>query len=293
MTAGTMALRQQIESARDLQSVVQTMKALSASSIGQYEASVRALDDYLRTVSLGLSASLRSSGEWLPPIAGKDVDERPLVAVVFGSDQGLVGQFNERIASLARDHVAAHRAGPVSLWAVGERVGGRLEDLGLAVTGRFDVPGNVQTVGPLVGRILLANQSALLADERTELRLFHNRPATAEVFDPHEQRLLPLDREWLDSLMGQAWPTRQIPEVLGEPTETLRSLLREYLFVSLFRACAESLASENAARLAAMQRADHNIEELLERLETRFHRQRQSGIDAELFDLISSFEALG
>ena len=53
---------------------------------------------------------------------------------------------------------------------------------------------------------------------------------------------------------------------MGGGTATLRALIREYLFVSLFRACAESLASENASRLAAMQRADKNIDELLENL---------------------------
>jgi F-type H+-transporting ATPase subunit gamma len=79
---------------------------------------------------------------------------------------------------------------------------------------------------------------------------------------------------------------------MGNTTTTLRALIREYLFVSLFRACAESLASENASRLAAMQRADKNINELLENLNGSFHRLRQSGIDEELFDVISGFEAL-
>jgi F-type H+-transporting ATPase subunit gamma len=64
-------------------------------------------------------------------------------------------------------------------------------------------------------------------------------------------------------------------------------------FASLFRACAQSLASENASRLAAMQRAETNIDDLLEELNLSFHRLRQSGIDEELFDAISGFEALG
>ena len=63
-------------------------------------------------------------------------------------------------------------------------------------------------------------------------------------------------------------------------------------FISVFRACAESLAVENASRLAAMERADKNIDELLEHLHGTFHRLRQSGIDEELFDVISGFEAL-
>jgi F-type H+-transporting ATPase subunit gamma len=73
---------------------------------------------------------------------------------------------------------------------------------------------------------------------------------------------------------------------------TLRTLIREYLFVSLFRACAESLASENASRLSAMQRAEKNIDELLESLNRKFHQLRQSSIDEELFDVVSGFEAL-
>lgn len=73
---------------------------------------------------------------------------------------------------------------------------------------------------------------------------------------------------------------------------TLRALIREYVFVSLFRACAESLASENASRQAAMERADRNIDELLETLHGSFHRLRQSGIDEERFDVISGFEAM-
>ncbi len=79
---------------------------------------------------------------------------------------------------------------------------------------------------------------------------------------------------------------------MNNKEQTLRALIREYLFVTLFRACAESLASENASRLVAMQRADKNIQELQEDLKRTFHRLRQSDIDEELFDVISGFEAL-
>jgi F-type H+-transporting ATPase subunit gamma len=88
------------------------------------------------------------------------------------------------------------------------------------------------------------------------------------------------------------WPTVNLPEVMCGGTATLRALIREYLFISLFRACAESLVSESASRLAAMERADRNIGELLENLHGAFHRLRQSDIDEELFDVISGFEAL-
>jgi F-type H+-transporting ATPase subunit gamma len=88
------------------------------------------------------------------------------------------------------------------------------------------------------------------------------------------------------------WPTGNLPEVVGEGIATVRALIREYLFISLFRACAESLASENASRLAAMQRAEKNIDELLDNLHSTFHRVRQGTIDEELFDVVTGFEAL-
>ena len=70
------------------------------------------------------------------------------------------------------------------------------------------------------------------------------------------------------------------------------SLISEYLFTSLFKACAESLASENASRLVAMQRAEKNIGDLLDDMNKKYHRLRQSSIDEELFDVVSGFEAL-
>ncbi|MGA9534819.1 MAG: F0F1 ATP synthase subunit gamma [Desulfobacterales bacterium] len=125
-----------------------------------------------------------------------------------------------------------------------------------------------------------------------ELYLFYNRPTSGPVYAPVSQRLLPLDESWRRRLAELPWPTGNLCEVMGGGTAALRALIREYLFVSLFRACAESLASENASRLAAMQRADKNIDELLEELNRTFHRLRQSSIDEELFDVISGFEAL-
>lgn len=70
---------------------------------------------------------------------------------------------------------------------------------------------------------------------------------------------------------------------MGGATATLRALIRDYSFVSLFRACTESLASENASRLAATQRADKSNDDLLVRLNGTFHHLRQSGIDEKLF----------
>lgn len=292
MSNTTASLRQKIGRAGDLQSVVRTMKAVAASSIGQYENSVRALADYYRTVELGLGAYLREHG----PVPVKTSPNNQIVsaeirAVVFGSDQGLVGQFNDVVADYAVKTLAALPSKP-EVWAVGERVHARLADAGLAPVGLFTVPNSVKAITPLVGQILVQSESHHSHGESTELHLFYNRPTSGAVYTPVGQRLLPLDKSWQSGLTEIPWPTGNLPEVMGGGTVILRALVREYVFVSLFRACAESLASENASRLAAMQRADKNIEELLETLNRTFHRLRQSGIDEELFDVVSGFEAL-
>ena len=292
MSETTASLRRKIGGAGDLQSVVRTMKAVAASSIGQYEKSVRALADYYRIVELGLGACFRKSGP-APLIAERkrQTVAGAIGAVVFGSDQGLVGQFNDVVADYAVKTLAALPA-KTAVWAVGERIQARLSDAGLPLMGLFTVPNSVKAITPLVGQILMESETRRSQGKIAELHLFYNRPTSGAVYAPVSQRLLPLDENWRRKLAELPWPTGNLPEVMGGGTTTLRALIREYLFVSLFQACAESLASENASRLAAMQRADKNIDELLEDLNGTFHRLRQSGIDEELFDVISGFEAL-
>lgn len=292
MSDTTASLRRKIRSAGDLQAVVRTMKAMAASSIGQYEQSVRALGDYYRAVELGLGACFRQS---LPPSAVL-ARERPTEtgatgAIVFGSDQGLVGQFNDVVADFAIKTLAALSGNP-QVWAVGERVHARLADAGLTLAGLFPVPSSVHAVTPLVGQIQIESETLRDAGGSARLYVFHNRPQSGAIFEPVGQRLMPLDEQWQQGLAKVHWPTPVLPEVMGAETGTLRAFIREYLFISLFRACAESLASENASRLAAMERADKNIDELLENLNGAFYGLRQSGIDEELFDVISGFEAL-
>lgn len=294
------SLQRKIHSASDLQAVVRTMKALAASSIGQYEQSVRALGDYYRTVELGLNVCFRDHAfEFINVKQHPKSAEQTIGAIVFGSDQGLVGQFNEVIADYALKTLATF-AGKPQIWAVGERVHAHLEDAEFPLIGLFSVPNSVKAITPLIGKILLEcethhDPSASLTTSQaqvTELYLFYNRRKSGSIYEPVMLRLLPLDNNWQHQLAAPPWPAKNLPEVIGTGSLTLRALISEYLFVSLFRACAESLASENASRLAAMERADKNINELLESFHGSFHQLRQSGIDEELFDVISGYEAL-
>jgi F-type H+-transporting ATPase subunit gamma len=285
------SLRHKIASAGDLESVVRTMKAMAASSIGQYENAVRSLDEYYRTVQLGLAACSRQGNSAVAPTRMSQKETGTIGAIVFGSDQGLVGQFNSAMVDFAVQTMG-DLPGKKVVWAVGERIQLRLAETELLMGESFALPNSISAITPLIGQILIEMEAQRENGRIAQVYLFHNRPKSGAVYTPVSQRLLPLDDLWRRDLAAIRWPTNNLPEVMDGGKQTLLALVREYLFVSLFRACAESLASENASRLAAMQRAEKNIDELLEDLNRTFHRLRQSGIDEELFDVVSGFEAL-
>jgi F-type H+-transporting ATPase subunit gamma len=284
------SLRRKIASAGDLQSVVRTMKALAASNIGQYEKSVRALGDYNRTVELGLGVCFRKGHSVVK--RGAAAETGGIGAIIFGSDQGLVGQFNDTVVDFALTTLSSLER-KAQVWAVGDRVHARLLDSGLSLMGSFDLPSSVKAIAGLISQIQLQSEALVAKGKYSRVYVFHNQPRAGALYEPVGQRLLPLDAAWQAGLIKIPWPSKTQPEILGDDAKALRALIREYLFISLFRACAESLASENRCRLAAMERAEKNIKDLLENLHTNSHRLRQGRIDEELFDVIAGFEALG
>jgi F-type H+-transporting ATPase subunit gamma len=291
MSGTAASLGRKIASAGELGSVVRTMKMMAESSIGQYENAVRSLDDYYRTVQLGLAACFRWRESAVSTTLSVSKEPATIGAIVFGSDQGLVGQFNDVMVEFVVNTLGS-LPGKKTVWAVGERIQARLADTDLLPGKNFILPNSIGAITPLVGQILIEIEAQRELGEIAQVYLFHHCPKSGAIYTPVSQRLLPLDSVWRRDLAAIPWPTKNLTEVMNAGEQTLLALIREYLFVSLFRACAESLASENASRQAAMQRAEKNIGELLENLNRAFHRLRQSSIDEELFDVVSGFEAL-
>jgi F-type H+-transporting ATPase subunit gamma len=162
----------------------------------------------------------------------------------------------------------------------------------MPTAGILPVPSSVNAITGLVGQILIEVAAAREQGDVAEVYLFHNCPKSGSVYEPIDKRLLPLDLAWQKQRATASWPTKLPPEVIQGAESPLRAFIREHLFVLLFQACAESLASENASRLAAMQRAEKNIDGIMDDMNLKLHRIRQESIDEELFDVISGFDAL-
>jgi F-type H+-transporting ATPase subunit gamma len=285
-------LKKKIESTQDLLSVVKTMKALAAVNIRQYERAVESLKDYNRTVELGLQAALRDSPHFMVGARSASMDR--LGAVIFGSDQGMAGVLNEQVLSHALSTMESLgvKAEARTIMVVGERLSALLEDAGQAADEFSFVPSSVSGITPKVQDTLIKIESWNQEKELDHIYLFYSMQTSGASYQPHTVHLLPMDKEWLLGLKRKPWPSRSIPFFTMEWDPLFSSLIREYLFVSLFRAFAESLASENASRLASMQGAEKNIEEMLAELNSNFHQRRQMSITEELLDIVVGFEAL-
>jgi F-type H+-transporting ATPase subunit gamma len=271
------------------------MKAVAASSIGQYERAVESLHDYCRAIELGLSACLRQIASAPGVAAEKPV--RASGAILFGSDQGLVGRFNEVLTEFAMAKLRSLPGTLERIWTVGERMQSLAAGAGpagaaLPAPRLLSVPSSVEAITALVGQLLIEIEAAREQYGVVEIYVFHNRPKSAATYDPICRRLLPLDGAWRRNLAALPWPSKNSPQVIDAVAPALEAFIREYLFVLLFQACAESLASENTSRLAAMQRAEKNIREIIDQLNGKYHRLRQETIDEELFEVVAGYESL-
>ncbi len=285
-------LSRKITDANDLHSVVRTLKTLSASRLIQHERAESVLEDFNHFVRLALktyldSLSLSPSAREIPQSSATN---HPLV-LAFGSGQGLVGKFDEMMLSFLKEYLSDLPPDP-QIWTVGERLAEALDAHQIQPARIFPVPSSIKGLDPLVEEILAGLQHEQLKGQATEFHLLYNNHTTGAQYTPEAEKLLPLDSAWIEEIHKEAWPTNLPPEVIDTSPDALKAVLDLHLYIAIFRICVESFASENASRLATMQRAERNISDLLQSLGYRLNSVRQKSIDAELFDVISGYEAL-
>lgn len=284
-------LKSKIKNAGELQTVVKIMKAISASNIREYGLAVESLMEYNRTIEMGFSILMLNKPEALLTIKSAREKKR-LGAVIFGSDQGLAGRFNEQIAAYAISRMNETEHQKRVALAVGERVVALLQNAGQPVEAHFSFFENHMGVTEVMTDVFVKIEEWRTKKGIDQIVLFYNRPTSEASFAPQMINLFPLDINWLKGLGEKKWPSRSLPTFSMDPDQLFSALVRQYLFFSLYRAFIESLASENGSRLMAMQMAEKNIEDHLSELTVQFNRQRQEAISSELLDVVTGFEAL-
>ncbi|MEH1932284.1 MAG: F0F1 ATP synthase subunit gamma [Nostoc sp.] len=303
-------LQRQIHTAEDLQAVVKMMKVLAALNIHQYEQAVTSLAEYNLTIEMGLHVVLKAAhnhdthtlqvnGDSYPrSLSTSDVGRCGVI--IFGSDQGMCGQFNEQISRYAIAELEKLNISPeqLAIFAVGSRIISHLETAGYAIEQTFTMPGSLTEITSMVQEILLHIATWRDRQQIVRIFLFYNHLNSNTFSEPYKLQLLPLDRAWLEHIESLAWRSvsaveprsRTLPTFTMPSDVLVASLLRQYFFISLYRAFGESLAGENASRLASMQVAEKNIEDRLTEFTGQFQQKRQTAITDELLEIISAFE---
>jgi len=283
------SLSEALETTGDIRSIVRTMKALSSVSIRQYEQAEAAMADYAHTVELGLTALLRQRGPAGLRASGGGSGAGREALIVIGSDRGLCGGYNDKITRFAQSRMTS---GPEVLGVVGARVAARFEADGRHVDAVHTLPGSVDGLTRLVQVMIVEIDGWTRAEGVGRVWLVHNRREGRNSAKPQAHRLLPLPDDYLHKLARADWPGRSLPLSRQDPDQLMSWLVRQRLFVLIYRALAEALASEHASRLAAMQAAERNIEERRDDLLQLYRQRRQEAITRELLDVVSGYEAV-
>ena len=283
------ALQKHIETSGKLQSIVKSMKTLSAVNIHQYEQAAHSLDNYQNTIETGLQAVLRQID--LPDSGGKEKQNQALV--IFGSDQGLCGRFNEKLVEYLQKKQEGTQTSPKRLLLItGARIAARLEAEGFELTETLWSPGSLAGVNRHVYEIILILHRWRLKLGIKRIDLFFNRYEPGSSGLPSTIPLLPLDNKRLREFAQKEWPGPSLPYSAIPAKQLFSALVQQYLFVAIYRAQVQSLASEQASRLHSLQQAEKNIQEHLEELTGRYRNVRQSVITSELLDLVAGFRTV-
>jgi F-type H+-transporting ATPase subunit gamma len=286
-----LALDKRITASGKLLGIVKSLKTISAVNIRQYERAVSSLTTFVEVIELGLQTALTQTAL---PQQRPAPEQAARGLLVFGSDQGLCGRFNERLAEFVRQQAPAGQ-GPgsaaVKVAAVGARIASRLESAGLPIAERFQVPGSVTGINANVFQLLLSVEQWVQHEKIGRIDIFFNRYEKSAAPRPQQEFLLPINNEHLQALRRRKWPGRSLPCFRIPAPQLFSGLIRQYLFAHLFRVQAESLASEQISRLRSLQHAEKNIADHIDELRAAYRIKRQAAITAELLDLIAGFKA--
>lgn len=286
MTQSLEALLRRTTSMQGIRSVVHTMKTLSVINAAPYEHAARAVGAYHATILDGLHAFFAGTTIDMPhPNVGKSV------CVVFGTDHGLCGNYNEALAAHVKRQIGTT---PTLILCVGAQMADALSDQNLAADAVFFPPASVDGISRMANLLTQKldgiRQAAAPRDIAVSLAYFSQDGDTAQQAE--FKQLLPLSADLISRFQTTPWKSRSLPRYSMAPAALFQSLLRGHLFASMFRAAADALVTENAARLALMQQAEHTVDDRLAALLSETRNVRQNEITTELLDVIVGFEAL-
>jgi F-type H+-transporting ATPase subunit gamma len=268
-------LQARISSLQEMQDLVRALRALAASHVQEAQSALSGIRGYVEVLedAIAEAATLLSEADRL---AASSESSGASVLIVVCSEHGFVGAFNKRLL----DRAESERKEEQGLVTIGQRGTMLAAERGLEVDRSFSMATHVG------GALSVARRVAEYLANASRADVVFGGYRKGGNFQTEARRILPLDPASLvrKNLIP---PLRHLA-----PDALLQRLADEYLFGEITRAVMESLASENGARLRAMEAANHNIGDKLDGFRRKEHTLRQEAITSELIDIVTGSEAI-
>jgi F-type H+-transporting ATPase subunit gamma len=281
-------IRRRIDSVRKTQQITRAMRMVAGAKLRRAQDAIQSARPYAERMRETLEEVARSQRDAAHPLLLPRDTLRRVELVVVTSDRGLCGAFNANVLKEAKQAIAARLAGGVSLSVT--TAGRKARDFFRAKT-----PDALGADYPQQGwvqygqAVEIARRLARRFEdgEVDEVVLVYSRFVSTMTQRPTQVRLLPFSAG-ADAGAAEALPF----EIEPSPKALLQVLVPRAVEVEVYRALLENQAGEHAARMAAMEAATRNTEELIGSLRLQFNRARQAAITKELVEIVSGAEAL-
>jgi len=287
-------LRNRISSVKATRKITKAMQMVAAAKLRRAQEAAVAARPYAERMDLMLGNLGRRANPANAPklLVGTGKEETHLL-VVMTAERGLCGGFNSNIAKLARADASRLRGEgkTVKIVTVGRKGADNLRrDLGSRIVDRVDLRGHKQMTFAIASGIAGKVLALFEAGEFDVATLYFSEFKSVITQKPTALQLIPAKVPPQSNSAGGG--AEAAYEFEPDENEILAELLPRNLATQVYRGLLENAASEQGARMSAMDSATRNAGDMIDRLTLRYNRQRQANITKELIEIISGAEAL-
>jgi F-type H+-transporting ATPase subunit gamma len=279
------ALRKRISTVRSTQQITKAMKMVAAAKLRRAQEAAERARPYADKLVDMFGAVVADIEENAHPLLARR-DEQRIELVVVTSDRGLCGGYNSNLIRKAEAFVREHPGKQIVFTTIGRKAVESYRRRGGKVVGELTETMSRPAIES--ARTIAKGVTERFANDETDaVYLLYNRFRSAISQIPTVRPLLPVGRP---ETAANAQPVEYIYE--PERPELLAALLPRYIETLLMQALLEAIASEQGARMTAMENATTNASEMIGRLTLSMNRARQAAITTELMEIVSGAEAL-
>lgn len=285
------SLKNSLESAKNLQSIVSTMKSIAVVNIKKYEKVALNLLKYRSNIDLGLQAILEQHPniinyiDYIENSTEKNKSNNKDIVIIIGSNQGLCGRFNDKVSEFYTEN--CNNDNNKYIITIGDRINTFISAQKVKIDKHFSIPNSTDSVINLVYELFNIIEEFVNSKILGKVVVYFTSYNSKNNGNLIKKKILPLEKKYFEKLSKTKWPTNNIPQWRIETKQIVADLIQQYIFVNIYFTIANSMACEQKNRLITLQGAEQNIKDYITDTTLQYNQMRQGIITAELIDVVS------